>query len=143
MNEWKKSFRNFSRVLDHIETFMKQKSLTEIEIEAFFYSFGAGSELIMKIISQYALESSDKSLLKEDDIIEYAFKNKLISSKEHWVDMLVFGKNLSVGWASDLDIKDCEDKINKIKENYYNLFLEFTAKMETLEIHYNDNIFVD
>ncbi len=104
--------------------------LEEVIKEGLIQRFEYTYELARNVMKDYALFQGDTSLEigGSRDAVRYAFGAGLIQNGEVWMDMI----RSRINTSHTYDEKKADEIFTKIMKNYYNAFLHFQVKMESI-----------
>jgi nucleotidyltransferase substrate binding protein (TIGR01987 family) len=135
---WTQRFSNFKKALTKLteavkyikdrETKESSSILDEILKEGLIQRFEYTHELAWNVMKDFAEYQGNFEIKGSRDATREAFKMKLISNGEVWMDM-ISNRNRS---SHTYDEETAKEIYNKIITDYYPAFLEFSENMEIL-----------
>lgn len=135
---WTQRFSNFKKALTKLteavkyikdsETKESSSILDEILKEGLIQRFEYTHELTWNVMKDFAEYQGNFEIKGSRDATREAFKMKLISNGEVWMDM-ISNRNRS---SHTYDEETAKEIYNKIITDYYPAFLEFSENMEIL-----------
>jgi len=103
-------------------------------IQRFEFTF----ELAWKLMKSYAeYQGTDKEIMGSRDAIRWAFENKLIADSNIWMEMVKRRNDTSHTYDEDT----ASEVVLRIKDSYYQAFVEFCDKMKALSSQQKMDLF--
>ncbi len=125
---WKQRFDNYKSALTQLTKFIDKGDLNELEEQGLIQAFEFTHELAWKVMKDYFEFQGEFNINGSRDATREAFQKGLISNGEYWMEMIK-SRNQSSHTYNEAVVS--EIKLN-ILNHYFDLFIDFKAKMETL-----------
>ncbi len=128
---WKQRFQNFCKafaLLEEAVVLSKQRELTELEEQGLIQRFEFTHELAWNVLKDYFEYQGNVTITGSRDATREGFNKGLIENGEGWMEMIK-SRNQSTHTYNEDVAKEIQ---NKILHNYYNLFVAFKNKMNSL-----------
>ena len=129
---WIQRFFNFNRALDKLTnavTLANERDLTELEEQGLIQAFEFTHELAWKTMKDFISFQGTEEVYGSKDASRLSFKVGLISDGQGWMNMIK-SRNLS---SHTYNEETADEIAFSIKNQYFNLFLDFQIKMEELK----------
>ena len=125
---WKQCFVNYKKALSQLQKFIDKGTLNELEAQGVIKAFEFTHELAWNVMKDYFEYQGDSTIFGSRDATREAFKSGLIADGENWMEMLKSRNKSSHTYNEDT----AEEIKNKIFDAYFDLFVVFKTKMQTL-----------
>jgi nucleotidyltransferase substrate binding protein (TIGR01987 family) len=125
---WKQRLNNYNKALSQLQKFIDKKELNELEEQGLIQAFEFTHELAWNVMKDYFEYQGNTSITGSRDATREAFKNYLILNGAEWMEMIKSRNQSSHTYNEDTaqEIKE------KVITHYFDLFLDFQAKMQSL-----------
>jgi nucleotidyltransferase substrate binding protein (TIGR01987 family) len=130
---WIQRFDNYKKALSQLSKPLElssSRTLNDIEKLSLVKAFELTFELAWNVMKDFLFMKGINGIIGSKDAIRQAFKVELITEGQTWMDM-VDSRNEA---AHSYDEKVADKIVKDISERYYNEFIVFSQKMETLKI---------
>jgi nucleotidyltransferase substrate binding protein (TIGR01987 family) len=127
---WEQRFNNYKKALSQLQKFIDKDTLNELEEQGLIQAFEFTHELALNVMKDYFEYQGANNIYGSRDATREAFKKGLITNGDEWMEMIK-SRNESSHTYHEETIKKIHDKIF---DSYYELFIEFKDKMQTLVI---------
>jgi nucleotidyltransferase substrate binding protein (TIGR01987 family) len=128
---WKQRLSNYQKALATLKNAVElaaQRKLNDLEKQGTIQGFEFTFEMAWNVMKDYLEEQGVTGIIGSKNAIRHAFNKGLIEDGEAWIDM-VEGRNLP---THSYDEETAEKLLNKIIDNFYEQFVTFAKKMNTL-----------
>jgi nucleotidyltransferase substrate binding protein (TIGR01987 family) len=126
---WEQRFSNYRKAFAQLKKFIDKGDLSDLEEQGLIKAFEYTYELAWNTMKDYLEYQGGTSLITGSrDTFREAFKAALISDGQLWMDMLESRNKTSHSYNAET----ADEIVKSILEIYYDLFIEFEAKMENL-----------
>jgi len=126
---WKQRFSNYKKALSQLEKFIQKGDLNELEEQGIVQAFEYTYELAWNVMKDYfTYEQATENITGSRDAIRIAFKTGLITDGKNWMDMI----SSRIKSSHTYNEETANEIVFKIQEYYFDLFMAFKLKMETL-----------
>lgn len=129
---WKQRFQNYKRALVTIKSAVElanSRELSDLEKQGLIQGFEFTFELAWNVMKDYLDEQGITNIIGSKNAIRHAFNNGLIEDGDVWMEK-VNARNLS---SHTYDEETAEKLFSQIKNNFYDSFIAFEIKMESLQ----------
>ncbi|MCH6201247.1 nucleotidyltransferase substrate binding protein [Aquiflexum sp. LQ15W] len=129
---WEQRFENFSKALKQLESAVrlsKERSLSDLEEQGLIQTFEFTHELAWNVMKDYFYYQGNSQITGSRDATREAFKVGLVTDGEGWMEMLKSRNKTSHTYNQET----ASDIANKIKNWYFELFLDFEQKMKSIK----------
>ncbi|MCL2444325.1 MAG: nucleotidyltransferase substrate binding protein [Treponema sp.] len=129
---WKQRFQNYKRALVTIKSAVElanSRELSDLEKQGLIQGFEFTFELAWNVMKDYLDEQGITDIIGSKNAIRHAFNNGLIEDGDVWMEK-VNARNLS---SHTYDEETAEKLFSQIKNNFYDSFIAFEIKMESLQ----------
>jgi nucleotidyltransferase substrate binding protein (TIGR01987 family) len=127
---WEQRFSNYEKALSQLQKFIDKKDLNELEEQGLIQAFEFTHELAWNVIKDYFDYQGNNKINGSRDATREAFKRGLIIDGDEWMEMIK-SRNESSHTYHEETVKKIQ---NKIFTSYFNLFVDFRNKMQTLVV---------
>jgi len=128
---WKQRFQNYKKALVTIKNAVElaaSRELSDLEKQGLVKGFEFTFELAWNVMKDYLEEQGITDIIGSKNAVRHAFNKGLIEDGQIWMEMIK-GRNVS---SHTYDEETAENLLNKIINNFYDPFIVFERKMETL-----------
>lgn len=126
---YKQRFSNYKKALSQLQKFIDKGELNELEEQGLVQAFEYTYELAWNVMKDYfTYQQADEGITGSRDAIRLAFKRGLITDGRNWMDMI----ESRIKSSHTYNEETAEEIVTKIKQSYFDLFIAFKQKMETL-----------
>ena len=134
LNSYRKALRRLAEVVN----VAKIRQLNDFEADGMIQRFEFTFELAWKLMKSYAeYQGTDKEIMGSRDAIRWAFENKLIADSNVWMEMVKRRNDTSHTYDEDT----ASEVVLRIKDSYYQAFMEFYDKMKGLSSQQKMDLF--
>lgn len=129
---WKQRLENYTKALRQLEsavTLSRERDLTDLEEQGLIQAFEFSHELAWNVMKDYFLFQGNSNITGSRDASREAFQVGLVSDGDGWMEMLKSRNQTSHTYNEDI----ASDIANKIKNRYFDLFLDFEQKMKSIK----------
>lgn len=129
---WKQRLENYSKALRQLEsavTLSRERDLSDLEEQGLIQAFEFSHELAWNVMKDYFLFQGNSNITGSRDASREAFQVGLVSDGDGWMEMLKSRNQTSHTYNEDI----ASDIANKIKNRYFDLFLDFEQKMKSIK----------
>jgi nucleotidyltransferase substrate binding protein (TIGR01987 family) len=129
---WKQRFHNYKKALATLKNAVelaKTRTLTDLEKQGMIQGFEFTFELAWNVMKDYLEEQGITGIIGSKGAVRHAFNKDIIEDGQVCIDMIK-DRNLA---AHSYDEKTAEDLATAIIRDYYNRFVVFAEKMNSLE----------
>lgn len=131
-NRWKQRLENYTKALRQLEsavTLSRERDLSDLEEQGLIQAFEFSHELAWNVMKDYFLFQGNSNITGSRDASREAFQVGLVSDGDGWMEMLKSRNQTSHTYNEDI----ASDIANKIKNRYFDLFLDFEQKMKSIK----------
>lgn len=128
---WKQRLENYSKALKQLESAVilsRERVLSDLEEQGLIQAFEFSHELAWNVMKDYFFFQGNSNITGSRDASREAFQVGLISDGEGWMEMLKSRNQTSHTYNQET----ASDIANKIKNWYFDLFLDFEQKMKSI-----------
>ncbi|MFI4963529.1 MAG: nucleotidyltransferase substrate binding protein [Legionellales bacterium] len=125
---WEQRFANYKKALSQLQKFIDKGSLNEFEEQGLIQAFEFTHELAWNVMKDYFQYQGTNNINGSRDATRESFQKGLITDGDEWMDMIK-SRNDSSHTYHEETMKKIRDKIFN---SYFNLFVDFRDKMQTL-----------
>ena len=128
---WEQRLENYSKALKQLESAVihsKERDLSDLEEQGLIQAFEFTHELAQNVIKDYFLIQGNSNITGSRDASREACQVGIISDGDGWMEMLKSRNKNSHTYNQKTDTEIA----NKIKDQYFNLFMDFEQKMKSL-----------
>jgi len=128
---WKQRFQNYKKALITIKNAVeitKSRELSDLEKQGLIQGFEFTFELAWNVMKDYLEEQGITDIVGSKNAVRQAFSKGLVEDGDIWIEM-INARNIS---SHTYDEETAEKLFEKIKNNFYDTFIIFREKMETL-----------
>ncbi len=125
---WKQRFSNYNRALKQLEKFIQKKDLNELEEQGLIQAFEFTHELAWNVMKDFFEYQGNINITGSRDATREAFQKNLIENGDHWMGMIK-SRNQSTHTYNESIAHEIK---NQILNSYFELFIEFQTKMNSL-----------
>lgn len=128
---WEQRFSNYRKAFSLFEdaiNLYNEKGLSELEKQGLIQRFEFTHELAWNVLKDYFEYQGNSQITGSRDATREAFNKGLIENGEAWMEMIKSRNKSSHTYNEDT----ARELIEKITETYYDVFLQFNNKMQTL-----------
>ena len=128
---WEQRLENYSKALKQLESAVihsKERDLSDLEEQGLIQAFEFTHELAQNVIKDYFLIQGNSNITGSRDASREAYQVGIISDGDGWMEMLKSRNKNSHTYNQKTDTEIA----NKIKDQYFNLFMDFEQKMKSL-----------
>ncbi len=128
---WRQRFNNFLKAFSLLEKAVEQHKnlgLSELEEQGLIQRFEFTHELAWNVLKDYFDYQGNTSITGSRDATREAFNKGLIADGEGWMEMIKSRNKSSQTYNEDT----AKEIVQNITEWYYDLFVAFKDKMNTL-----------
>ena len=124
LSSYKKAFAQLEKavVLYH------ERKLSELEEQGLIQAFEFTHELAWNVMKDYFNFQGNNTITGSRDATKEAFRNGLIVSGDHWMEMIISRNKTSHTY----DAATAEEISEIVADKYFKLFEDFLSKMENL-----------
>jgi nucleotidyltransferase substrate binding protein (TIGR01987 family) len=129
---WKQRFKNFEKAFGLLEEAVQQgldEELTDLEKQGLIQRFEFTHELAWQVLKDYFEYQGNTNITGSRDATREAFEKGLISDGEGWMEMIKSRNQSSHTYNEEI----AEEIIESVLNRYYELFVAFKEKMESLK----------
>lgn len=132
------SYRKALRRLADVANVAKNRQLNDFEADGMIQRFEFTFELAWKLMKSYAeYQGTDKEIMGSRDAIRWAYENKLVTDSDVWMEMIKRRNDTSHTYDEDT----AAEVVSRIKDSYYQTFVEFYGKMKSLSEQHEMDLF--
>jgi nucleotidyltransferase substrate binding protein (TIGR01987 family) len=129
---WEQKLNSYRKALSRLAEVVnvaKNRQLNDFEADGMIQRFEFTFELAWKLMKSYAeYQGTDKEIMGSRDAVRWAFENKLISDSDVWMEMIKRRNDTSHTYDEDT----AAEVVFRIKDFYYQAFVDFYDKMKTV-----------
>lgn len=125
---WKQRFANYEKALSQLQKFIDKENLNELEEQGLIQAFEFTHELAWKVMKDYFEYQGNTAIMGSRDACREAFQMGLIQDGEMWMEMIA-SRNMS---SHTYNLETAVEIRDKIIQHYFDLFIAFRDKMQTL-----------
>ena len=128
---WEQRLENYSKALKQLESAVihsKERDLSDLEEQGLIQAFEFTHELAQNVIKDYFLIQGNSNITGSRDASREACQVGIISDGDGWMEMLKSRNKTSHTYNQET----ATEIANKIKEWYFNSFMDFEQKMKSL-----------
>ena len=134
LNSYRKALNRLAEVVN----VMKFRQLNDFEADGLIQRFEFTFELAWKLMKSYAeYQGTDKEIMGSRDAVRWAYENKLISDSDVWMEMIKRRNDTSHTY----DENTAADVVLRVKDSYFQAFVDFFEKMKTLSSQKSEDLF--
>lgn len=111
-----------------MQKFIDKKELNELEEQGLIHTFEFTHELAWNVMKDYFDYQGNTTITGSRDTTREAFKNYLILNGAQWMEMIK-SRNQSTHTYNEATVQDIKEKIMNY---YFDLFIDFKTKMQSL-----------
>lgn len=126
---WKQRLEHYESAVAQLTRFLEKDELNEFEELGLIQCFEFTYELAWKLMKDYLTYQGIAGITGSRDAVRQAFSFGLISEGEIWMKM-IDDRIRTVHTYNESLVEEIEQKI---KNRYYELFLDFLEKMQSLK----------
>lgn len=129
---WQQRLSNYNKALAQLEEAVKlskERKLSDLEQQGIIQAFEYTHELAWNTMKDYFEYQGDSSIKGFRDATRAAFKAKIITNGEEWMDMIRSRSKTSHTYNQET----ADEIFNAIVDYYYRAFKQFQQKMEEIE----------
>ena len=129
---WQQRLSNYNKALAQLEEAVKlskERKLSDLEQQGIIQAFEYTHELAWNTMKDYFEYQGDSSIKGFRDATRAAFKAKIITNGEEWMDMIRSRNKTSHTYNQET----ADEIFNAIVDYYYRAFKQFQQKMEEIE----------
>lgn len=129
---WEQRFQNFEKAFILFEEAVQQgvnEELTDLEKQGLIQRFEFTHELAWNVLKDYFEYQGNTSITGSRDATRDAFEKGLITDGDGWMEMIKSRNQSSHTYNEEI----AEEIIENILSRYYQLFIAFKEKMESLK----------
>jgi nucleotidyltransferase substrate binding protein (TIGR01987 family) len=134
---WEQRFSNFRKALSQLKKFIQKGELSDLEEQGLIKAFEYTYELAWNTLKDYLEYQGNTNITGARDTFREAFQAGLISDGEAWMDMLASRNKTSHTYNEDT----AKEIAGSIFQTYYKLYVDLEAKMESLQLGSQSEIF--
>jgi nucleotidyltransferase substrate binding protein (TIGR01987 family) len=127
---WEQRFNNYKKALSKLQKFIDKGTLNELEEQGLIQTFEFTHELAWNVIKDYFQYQGANNIYGSRDATREAFQKGIIMDGDEWMEMIK-SRNESSHTYHEETIKKIH---HKIFTSYFDLFIEFRDKMQTLVV---------
>ena len=124
---WKQRFNNYEKALLMLKNFIEVDKLNILEEQGLIQCFEYTYELAWNVMKDYFEFQAEEGINGSRDAIKLSFKRNLITNGEGWMDMIKSRIKSSHTYNNEI----ADEILEKILNQYFDLFIEFEQKMKT------------
>ena len=124
---WKQRFNNYEKALLMLKNFIEVDKLNIREEQGLIQCFEYTYELAWNVMKDYFEFQAEEGINGSRDAIKLSFKRNLITNGEGWMDMIKSRIKSSHTYNNEI----ADEILEKILNQYFDLFIEFEQKMKT------------
>ena len=129
---WEQKLNSYRKALSRLAEVVnvaKNRQLNDFEADGMIQRFEFTFELAWKLMKSYAeYQGTDKEIMGSRDAIRWAYENKLIADSNVWMEMVKRRNDTSHTYDEDTAV----EVVLRIKDSYYQVFVEFYDKMKAV-----------
>ena len=128
---WKQRFSNYKKALATLSRGVEQyhrSGLSELEKQGLIQGFEFTHELCWKVMQDFLKDQGESNIYGSKDATRLAFNRGLITDGEIWMNMILDRNLTSHTYREEIS----EQILQRIIEQYFDLFIAFEKKMEKL-----------
>ncbi|MFA7380033.1 MAG: nucleotidyltransferase substrate binding protein [Bacteroidia bacterium] len=128
---WQQRYRNFLKAFTLFEEAVelaRTKKLSKLEEQGLIQRFEFTHELAWNVLKDYFEYQGNTSITGSRDATREAFNKGLVSDGAGWMEMIKSRNQSSHTYNDEI----ATELVNKATSVYYQLFVEFIAKMNSL-----------
>lgn len=129
---WEQKLNSYQKALSRLAEVVnvaKNRQLNDFEADGLIQRFEFTFELAWKLMKGYAeYQGTDKEIMGSRDAIRWAYESKLISDSNVWMEMVKRRNDTSHTYDEDT----AAEVVLRIKDSYYQAFVEFYDKMKAV-----------
>lgn len=128
---WHQRLSNYSKALKQLEKAVKlsqERELSDLEEQGLIQAFEYTHELAWNVMKDYFTYQGNADIRGSRDAIREAFNKELISNGEEWMETI----KSRVSTVHTYNEETAEEIANKITSQYFQLFIDFKEKMESI-----------
>ncbi|MDR2729299.1 MAG: nucleotidyltransferase substrate binding protein [Treponema sp.] len=129
---WKQRFHNYKKALITLKSAVElaaSRELSDLEKQGMIQGFEFTFEIAWNVMKDYLEEQGITGIIGSKGAVRYAFNKDIIEDGQVWMDMI---KDRNLASHSYYE-KTAEDLAAAITGNYYNQFVAFAEKMNSME----------
>ena len=129
---WQQRLSNYNKALAQLEEAVKlskERKLSDLEQQGIIQAFEYTHELAWNTMKDYFEYQGDSSIKGSRDATRAAFKAKIITNGEEWMDMIRSRSKTSHTYNQET----ADEIFNAIVDYYYRAFKQFQQKMKEIE----------
>jgi nucleotidyltransferase substrate binding protein (TIGR01987 family) len=126
---WKQRFSNYIKALNQLQKFIDKGDLNELEEQGLIQAFEFTHELAWNVMKDYFEYQGNTSITDSRDATREAFQRNLIVNGSQWMEMIK-SRNQSSHTYNETTAHEIKEQVFNF---YYDLFVEFKNKMNTLQ----------
>ena len=138
---WEQKLSSYRKALSRLAEVVnvaKNRQLNEFEADGMIQRFEFTFELAWKLMKSYAeYQGTDKEIMGSRDAIRWAYENKLVANSNVWMEMVKRRNDTSHTY----DENTAAEVVLRIKDSYYQVFVEFHEKMKAMSDHQKMDLF--
>jgi len=129
---WKQRLQNFAKALEELEeavSLSEERELTKLEKQGLIQAFEFTHELAWNVLKDYFEYQGNSAITGSRDATREAFEKGLVADGDGWMEMILSRNQSSHTYNEEI----AEEIIESILGTYYQLFVAFKDKMESLQ----------
>ena len=129
---WKQRFQNYKKALATMKNAVEltaSRELSDLEKQGIIQGFEFTFEPAWNVMKDYLEEQGISGIIGSKNAVRQAFNMNLIEDGQVWMDMIQ-DRNLA---SHSYDEETAKDLVVVIINSYYNQFMAFAEKMNSLE----------
>ena len=128
---WKQRFSNYKKALATLAKGIQryqEGNLSELEKQGLIQGFEFTHELCWKVMQDFLKDQGESNIYGSKDATRLAFNRGLITNGEIWMNMITDRNLTSHTYEEEIS----NQILNRIVQDYFNLFIAFEKKMDEL-----------